>query len=371
MDVARALAIVLVALNHAVNRSYEVYVEQMKEFYSIPVMSSVFKAVCLVLSHLGVPLFLMISGALLLGKVYDNRQTVVRFYRHNLLDIFITSEIWYFIMYWGIVLFFDRSLKGNLLGCIIGCIKTMLFIDQNTMGSMWYIPMILCIYIMIPLIAVAIQQFGVRIVFLPCLIVYISSCIIPFFNDVLTITTGKGFEFSIKSSNVFSFYFIYVIAGWIIQSRYLEKVKTGCLWATAALLFVLSSAVQLWAFRTEADLVFSYEFPLFLPISIALFEIIRRKAGKDVPVQQKGYSAVTYISKISFAIFFIHVCIMTFVDKFVSFEGWMRPLKCLFLLISSMILSVIVIWILSHVKVFRRYMLFMKDRPASAGKLKP
>lgn len=83
LDTARSLAIILVALNHAVNRSYEVYEGQLEEFNSIPFLSSVFKSVCLVLSHLGVPFFLMISGALLLGKIFDNKQTVLRFYRHT------------------------------------------------------------------------------------------------------------------------------------------------------------------------------------------------------------------------------------------------------------------------------------------------
>lgn len=287
---------------------------------------------------------------------------------HNLLDIFITSEIWYFIMYWGIVLFFNRSLKGNVIGSLIGCIKTMLFVDQNTMGSMWYIPMILCIYIMIPVIAVAIQRFGLGALALPCLIVYISSFIMPFLNEALIIARGNGFEFTIKSSNVFSFYFIYVIAGYAISRKYLGKVETVYLWTALGSLFVLSCAVQLWAFKAETDLAFSYEFPLFPPMAVAAFEIIRRKVRKCVSVKRKIHKFITYLSIISFAIYFIHVCIMTFIDKFVSFNGWLRPVKCIFLLVFSLAFSVVVIYLLSHVKVLRRYMLFIKDRPYNMGK---
>ncbi len=51
-------------------------------------------------SHLGVPLFLMISGALLLEKRIKDENDIRRFYRHNLLGLVITSEIWYFLMFW-------------------------------------------------------------------------------------------------------------------------------------------------------------------------------------------------------------------------------------------------------------------------------
>ena len=82
----------------------------------------------------------------------ETADDVKRFYRHNLWELFITTEIWYFIMYWFI--FFEDISTGyweeGLTGTLLGCVKTMLFLDQITMGSMWYMPMILCLYATIP-----------------------------------------------------------------------------------------------------------------------------------------------------------------------------------------------------------------------------
>ena len=125
LDIARTIAIISISLNHAVNRTYDNYFGQMEEFLESSYLSSLLKSVVTVFSHLGVPLFLMISGALLLHKRMETADDVKRFYRHNLLELFITAEIWYFIMYWFIFFedistgYWEEGLAGTLLGCLI------------------------------------------------------------------------------------------------------------------------------------------------------------------------------------------------------------------------------------------------------------
>lgn len=99
LDVARVVAIISISLNHAVNRAYDNYANQMAEFLSIPLASTIFKTVISIFSRLGVPLFLMISGTLLLRKNITDEDGIKRFYKHNYLDLIITSELWYFIMF--------------------------------------------------------------------------------------------------------------------------------------------------------------------------------------------------------------------------------------------------------------------------------
>ena len=68
LDIARTIAIISISLNHAVNRTYDNYFGQMAEFLESSYLSSLLKSVATVFSHLGVPLLLMISGALLLNN---------------------------------------------------------------------------------------------------------------------------------------------------------------------------------------------------------------------------------------------------------------------------------------------------------------
>jgi hypothetical protein len=58
LDIARAIAIISISLNHAVNRIYDNYFGQMEEFLESSYLSSLLKSVATVFSHLGVRAFL-------------------------------------------------------------------------------------------------------------------------------------------------------------------------------------------------------------------------------------------------------------------------------------------------------------------------
>ena len=91
LDAARCAAVFLIALNHAVNRSWANFGAVAEEFHSISLPSTVVKALLTVASRYGVPLFLMITGALILRKRFETAEDVRRFYRHNWLSLLITG----------------------------------------------------------------------------------------------------------------------------------------------------------------------------------------------------------------------------------------------------------------------------------------
>lgn len=100
LDVARCFAIISISSNHAINRAFRSVGSSYDAYVSLPHIDSVFRAIIFVFSRLGAPIFLMISGSLLLEKKMDNSEDVRKFYKHNLFSILITSEIWYFLMFW-------------------------------------------------------------------------------------------------------------------------------------------------------------------------------------------------------------------------------------------------------------------------------
>ena len=93
--------------------------------FSIPLVSTLFKTVVYVFSRIGVPLFLMISGALLFNKEINNAEDIKKFYKHNLLSLLITSEIWMFIMYWVIYIMEGHLRTESIFMSILGLLETM------------------------------------------------------------------------------------------------------------------------------------------------------------------------------------------------------------------------------------------------------
>ena len=351
--------IISITLNHAVNRTYENYNGQMEEFLNSSMISMLLKTVTTVFSHLGVPLFLMISGALLLSKQIESWEDVKRFYRHNLLGLLITCEIWYAVMYWFLVLATPGGglLHGStVLRLIWGMVKTMLFLDQVTMSSMWYIPMILCLYTVIPLFCLVLKKVPLRALLLPALVV-LATLLVHDANGILAVQeTGVSLSFVLRASNVFSFYMLYVLAGYWLKEGGLSRLATGWVALGTALIFGGVCALQWYMYSRPVDYLLDYDHTGYVFCAVFLFELIRRCAGLVEWLRRP----VTYLSRVSFAVYFIHIIII------MTALFWYGPpidrewLKLLWLEAASVGGSLVVIAALSRVPVLKRYALYMK-----------
>lgn len=358
LDIARAIAIISISLNHAVNRTYDNYAGQMAEFLELSWASSLLKAVTTMFSHLGVPLFLMISGALLLHKRMETADDVKRFYRHNLWELFITTEIWYFIMYWFI--FFEDISTGyweeGLAGTLLGCVKTMLFLDQSTMSSMWYMPMILCLYTTIPFAAVLVKKFSLKILSLPLILVFLRMFVLNFVNSFLASVEVDTMFSIIREANLCSLYYVYIFAGYAVSEGKLSGLHTRTVAALTAIVFAVCCCYQLYLYTTPADLMVDYEHPGILLCAMGLLELLRRGAEHLRGLRP----VVTYLAKISFGIYFVHILIMSPLYWHMDFSEWSHLWTLLFLEGVSVGGSILLIAPLSRIPFCRRRMFGIK-----------
>lgn len=362
LDVARVTGIISISLNHAVNRSYDNYRNQMEEFYRIPIISSMFKAFVTVFSHLGVPLFLMITGALLLNRRYERKSELSRFYSHNLLSIFVTTEIWYVLMYFRITAgtLLKAIISNNVSeigGWLLGLIKTLLFIDQVTFDSMWYMPMILCVYVMIPIVALALRKWSILAFGVLISILFTCSMLIPGCNLALGIFGSPyQIDFAIKESNLLSVFFLYLLAGYWIKNEGMATIKEIWIIIGAIISFTASVFLQFFAYSRKDNFVIGYEFPLIMVTGLLLFELIRRQVKNGGILR----NIITYISRISFGIYFVHIMIMTVINKMPVFYCMTPVIKLLYLELVSFVGSIIVIYILSKSEVLKNRLFIIK-----------
>lgn len=300
----------------------------------------------------------MITGALIFRKRFENELEVRRFYQHNWLRLLVTSEIWIFVMYWiRIVGKFPHLLQLQHVPMLLfGLVKTMLFIDPITFGSIWYIPMILALYLMLPIMVRAVHQFSLRVLALPTILVIISGMIIPGINEFLRLL-GVNYHivFTISFSNIFSVYFPYVIIGYWFSIGGLKRMSDWLLRSSTVVVFTLLVAYQFFAYSTKINYILDYNFFGFLILSALLFELVRREAPKF----QRFSKLSKYVSVRSFAIYFIHILVMTVLVKSpFSFSGF-RPLQVLYLEVGSILGSLILISIMERNKLVKKYMLYM------------
>lgn len=361
LDLARAIAIISITFNHALSRSFHTRSETLEEFLIMPTAESFLKAFLYVFSRIGVPLFLMITGALLIPRDYENRDVTKRFIRHNWWQLLRTTLIWLFIMFCFIQTFEGSILrKDGIFKTLIFLGSTMFFFNQTTMSSMWYMPMILVVYLMIPVIAIAIRKLGDKYILALSGILLIGGVIVPNLNAILDACGFIPFiSWEINYHDTFSIYFLFILAGYWINAEKLQKIKSSWLWSILVVSTILTTFFQYWIYSTPSDYFLNVADFGILMIVIPFFEIIRRKA-KATPVLSRP---VTYLAKIAFGIYFIHICIMYgltdwFNKKAPNFYHFPRFLT---LEIVSFSLSVLIILITSKIKTFRKYLYLIKD----------
>ena len=361
LDYARVLAMICITMTHAVNRSFDNYNTAVGQAMILSPSESLFRIIVSIVSRIGVPLFLMITGALVLSKSFEDKAAIRKFYKNNLLPIFITSEIWYFVMYWFIQLNSAgqavHSMSREDVGLLmLGCLKNQEFVDQVTMDCMWYISMILCVYLVIPIAAICKDRIPYEAVLLPCLVLLFSDMIIPSINNLLVLQgSEKTISFALYGRNVYSMYFLYIIAGYLISKGVLSRFSTGLLGLLLAASFTAVCFYQDYVWSLPEGYLVDYNFPGFLLIALLVFELLRRSGKERTPSK-----TVTYISKISFGIFFTHILIMDTAVYFIGDAFSNRIEKALLLETISLAVSVLFIWLVSRSQKLSRILFVLK-----------
>ena len=126
--------------------------------------------------------------------------------------------------------------------------------------------------------------------------------------------------------------------------------------ALTALVFAVCCGYQLWLYAGPADLMVDYEHPGILLCAMGLLELLRRGAEHLRGLRP----AVTYLAKISFGVYFIHILIMSLLEWNMNFDGWARSLKLLFLEGVSVGGSILLIALFSGIPFCRRRMFGIK-----------
>ena len=129
-DVIRLIAIFCVVLCHSVETVYKA--GNLSLGYGLTHY----------LGRLGVPLFLFLTGALIINKEFDS-DSIKRFFSHNWFGLVITSEVW-ILVYWVY-----GSLCGDAFDLAL-LARYATFQEKLPYGFWWYVPTILSIYIALP-----------------------------------------------------------------------------------------------------------------------------------------------------------------------------------------------------------------------------
>ncbi len=327
LDYIRVTAASLVVLSHAIELNYSDLGDIPNEVEALIVYT------CYALSRTAVPMFLMLTGYLLLSRDYSTHESVRHFWKKNFLPLLLTWELWVAIYYpiscWHYKTKFD----------VLELIWQLLLAHKCTLVHSWYIPMILGVYFFIPYIAKAVQSLDKTETSAILAVSLWSAFLLPSINNLF----GGGLTFSQGvipliatpfSSTNFSGgpYGFYIFAGYLIRKHANTSADRHPLFISLGT-FIISLAISALVVEAIPKIGFWYNNVCLVPTSASLFIFLH---SLDFHSSVRRNEIFALLSKASFGIYLVHYPILLYLSTIFD-----RPAQSFRNLISLFALSLI------------------------------
>jgi surface polysaccharide O-acyltransferase-like enzyme len=339
IDLVRALAILTVLYIHATDGIYIISSDAIMNF---TIYSRIFDFASLFIGRIGVPFFLMITGYLLLDRTYDDER-VRKFWEKSCKSLIIVTVIWAAI--YAISLQFVTIKSGQVNFSEAG---TLFF------SHMWYMPMIIGMYLSMPFVSSALNQFKPETIKQATIVFTLLAFLLPFVTTVLAIHGIQNVNIQYCLGFSGGVYGIYIILGYLIKKDLFKKYSSNKLGILAIVSFIICILFQYYSFIKGYNFFLWYEFPFVLSGSFALFELCSRMD------KVRAYPLVTFLSKYSFAVFLIHNLFRLPLLPVVVQLPYSEPVKALILWVLLIFFSYLAAVIIYRIPRFGKFILYMR-----------
>ncbi len=347
-DYIRAVAIILVVLCHSVEITYT------QSYLELGTASKIFQALFFFLGRLGVPLFLFLTGALILRKKFEDGSDVIGFYKKNLLPLLISSQIFIALYYLFMVC------AGTEPFCVTRYFRYALFLDAMGVANMWYIPMIIGVYVCLPFLAMVVHRLDFKTILLPVGLVLAYRFFVPTLSMVSGLLGGNTFGWVIDLNLMGSAYVVYIVLGYYITSRDLfAGVKSNRIVLSAVAGIAAGTAFQIWVsdrFANGAYYRVWYDSPFVLFAAVCIFMLMCRIRCEKGRI----FSCASFLSRIAFGIFWIHIIVLNLINPYIQDIGLINPVTVMLLMAVVAVISVAAVVVISLIKPLGRILFIIR-----------
>lgn len=310
LDIARVLAVLAVVMIHTSASFVTSYGQETVEFS----VGNVFDSV----ARVGVPLFIMISGALMLDE--NRTVTVGSILRKNVKGVLLLLAFWtivYAVVYKIVIPMRDGT-----------AISVRAFLEAVLLGHfhMWYLYMIVGLYLATPFLRAFVKKDNQQLVLLFLVIALVAQFIPTVCTAASELTDiwprSKELAYVPRLMDQFSLSFFGQYAAYYVMGWYIVHVGFSThRWKKYALYCagVLSLVGTIWFVQVSGDydngysnlnlLIFLYASGVF-----ALLNSIRWRLSKSVQ------HVVVMLSKLSFGVYIVHLLVLTLVQRTVPYS---------------------------------------------------
>jgi len=285
MDVIRALAIFLVVLTHSIGISYPL-IQSDPTIFSLTFFQSVVR--------IAIPLFVMVSGALLLSK----DESAIHFYRNRISKLLLPWIFWS-CMYMLWYLWTGERSASSLLTLL----KNFYVIF---MSQFWFLPMICGLYFFTPLLRIILKKTSQQTIILAMCLWLVYFSVLPIINN--------------HQPYVSPYYVLehigYYVLGYliVISKREFSQVILFLLFLLAILFQMLGLQMQQLNILPHRDFIDHNTSPFIIIASLSLFSLFKQFfSRKHIP--EWGRERITFFAITSFGVFLTHDLVRMMVTR--------------------------------------------------------
>lgn len=333
LDFLRMLAALSVILCHATET---VYIFTPAFFAEQTLASMLFALTAFTIGRMGVPVFFFLTGYLLLSRRYDDG-SCVSFWKRNLLPLLRTTLVWIALYNVFLCLYNGVPLDWKTL------LRNLLFLQQVSMGHMWYMYALPGLYLFLPIAARALQAFRPKTFLLPAAIVSVCLFLMP----VLRVLFGFGDSFLFDLSWSGGIYGALIAFGYFVKAGCFKKIRSWILALLAILFFAATVALLYYSHAAGRGNNLWYDWGTLIACTCCICELCTRFSSPGRAAFFRKAAAY------SFGIYLVHFPVKLLLERHL-------------LLFQS--LPANVLWLTTLTALFSWSLVWLVDRFPRAGK---
>lgn len=334
LEAIRVIAVVLVIFNHTDGFVYYRETENG--------LTWIYSMVLAIICRTAVPLFFMVSGALLLEK--EESFSVLfkkRIFRILLVLVIVSLGYYFFDMGRGRIV--DAGAADFLIKLLTNGIRE----------SFWFLYAYLAVLLTLPFFRKLAPRMNKQLIIYLIILKAVSELLVPFVNLIfgISITFDIGFVGS---------YIYYMLLGFCLiptEKKESQTVKTGILWLCFGGLLVFNMAVMGLLYKVTGEYP-AAGLDFFVFLTAPLIWMIMQRSVERIPGQSKINQCIIAMGSCVFGIYLLDNFIrwqLLPVYLFLS-EKTVGVLACSVYVILVFIIGFLYTWILKKIPVIKRFL---------------
>ena len=287
--------------------------------------------------YFALPLFVMISGMLLLNKDIDYKKIFFKYIRRMLLVLIVFGGIFAFMEEY----FVNRTINVTLFINIIKRIFT-----GNLWAHMWYIYLVIALYLITPVLRKWVKNTSNKEQLIFLIVLYIFTILSNEIGNLIGYKTA--FYIPIGTG----FVFVYLLGNYIYNNKLSSKLER-LLYVLGIISFI---TIILLTYFGVCKYLVGYTSTLCIIVAISVFYLFK---DKKITGNQNLSKLIINLGECSFGIYIIHQLFINIIYKILKIDMilYMPYLGMILYVLGVLVISFISIYVLRKINFVKKYIL--------------